>query len=58
MIAKFMRDVYNVLMKKKVLQLAIAAAGVAFLTLGLIQGDYSDTLQKAIRICMECIGIG
>lgn len=45
-------------MKKMIIRLAIAAIGVVLLILGLVQGDYSDTLQKAIRICMECIGIG
>ena len=58
MIAKLTRDAYNMFMNKKILRLAIAAVGVTLLTLGLTQGDYLDTLQKAIRICMECIGIG
>ncbi|MFQ9640159.1 MAG: CD1871A family CXXC motif-containing protein, partial [Eisenbergiella sp.] len=25
---------------------------------GLYQGGYQDTLHKAIRVCLECIGIG
>lgn len=45
-------------MKKKIIRFSIAAVGIVLLVLGLMQGDYLDTLQKAIRICMECIGIG
>ena len=45
-------------MNRRIIQLSIGAAGAAALVLGLVQGGYRDTLQKAIRICLECIGIG
>ncbi|MGN0292696.1 MAG: CD1871A family CXXC motif-containing protein [Lachnospiraceae bacterium] len=32
--------------------------GIICLTAGICQGDYRDTLVKAIMICLECIGIG
>ena len=32
--------------------------GVVFLCAGLYQGGFQDTLHKAIRVCLECIGIG
>ena len=32
--------------------------GIIFLCTGLYQGGYQDTLHKAIRVCLECIGIG
>jgi hypothetical protein len=32
--------------------------GAVLIAAGLSQGDYKDTLSKAIRICLECIGIG
>lgn len=32
--------------------------GVICLAAGFLQGDYRDTLVKAIMICLECIGIG
>ena len=39
-----------------------AAVAVVLLLLclgvGLAQGGYQTTLAKAVRICMECIGIG
>ncbi len=44
--------------KRHAAQLALAACGLAFLILGAAQGGYQTTMAKAIRICMECIGIG
>lgn len=41
-----------------IVRLMIAVAGIVALTFGLLQGGYQDTLQKAVRICLECIGIG
>ena len=34
------------------------AAGAGFLAAGIVLGQYKDVLQKAIRVCLECIGIG
>lgn len=45
-------------MKRRVVQAAVGVLGVLALVLGLLQGDYTDTLRKAIMICMECIGLG
>ena len=39
-------------------RLLIAGAGVIALALGIAQGGYQDTLAKAVRICLECVGIG
>ena len=39
-------------------RLAVAGAGLVSLALGVAQGGYRDTLGKAVRICLECIGIG
>lgn len=40
------------------IRLAAAGAGALFLALGIAQGGYQDTLSKAVRICLECVGIG
>ena len=40
------------------LRLAVLAAGIVFLAAGVIRGEFSDVLAKAMRICLECIGIG
>ena len=45
-------------MKRMIAQISIGVAGAAALLLGLLQGGYTDTLQKAVRLCLECIGIG
>ena len=45
-------------MRRLFLRIAIGIAGASALIVGLLQGGYRDTLQKAIRICLECIGIG
>ena len=33
-------------------------AGGALVVTGILAGDPAAVLQKAIRICMECVGIG
>lgn len=35
-----------------------ALAGVVFLAAGAAQGQFGVIWQKAVMICMECIGIG
>ena len=37
--------------------LLLALAGV-FLFVGILRGEPGMVLQKAIRVCLECIGIG
>lgn len=32
--------------------------GVLFTGLGIVQGQFAVIWQKAVMICMECIGIG
>ena len=36
----------------------LALAGAAFLLLGIVKGQAIAVLNKAIRVCLECIGIG
>ena len=36
----------------------LAFAGAVFLLFGIFKGQAAAVLNKAIRICMECIGIG
>ena len=43
---------------QRVLRLALLAAAVIFLILGVKNGGLRDVLIKAINICTECIGLG
>ena len=36
----------------------VMAAALAFIALGIARGEHSEVLKKAVRICLECIGIG
>lgn len=42
----------------RVLRAVVIAAGVVLVGIGLWQGQYGIVLQKAVKICLECIGIG
>lgn len=35
-----------------------ALAGAAFLCIGIFSGEYREVFEKAVRVCLECIGIG
>jgi hypothetical protein len=49
------KDVENT---KKIVRLVLVGAACALIIIGLIQDGFYDVLQKAIRICTECIGLG
>lgn len=44
--------------KRNILRIVLCVIAAAFLTAGILQGDFRTTWTKAIRICLECIGIG
>ncbi|WP_297392569.1 CD1871A family CXXC motif-containing protein [uncultured Peptoniphilus sp.] len=37
---------------------AMLALSIAFIILGVYRGEVDTVLSKAIRICLECVGIG
>ena len=43
---------------KAIAQVALLIAGVALLCFGIMRGEADLVLGKAIRLCLECIGIG
>lgn len=45
---------------KRILSLRIVMllCAAAFLVVGIIQQEHMEVLRKAVKICLECIGIG
>ena len=44
--------------KKAVFQIALLICGAAMLCYGAWRGEADTVLSKAIRLCLECVGIG
>lgn len=45
-------------MKKDLPALLTLTAAAVLIGIGLSQGQNAQVLAKAIRVCMECVGIG
>lgn len=43
---------------KKIVRLVLVGVACALIVIGMAQDGFYDVLQKAIRICTECIGLG
>lgn len=43
---------------RSILAAAVLLAGIAFVAVGVTRGEVAVVLQKAVVICMECIGLG
>ena len=44
--------------KKAAVQSMLLLAGVAMLCFGIWRGEAEMVLSKAIKLCLECVGIG
>ena len=43
---------------RKILCISLLLLGIGMIVLGILRGEAETVFQKAVRICMECIGIG
>lgn len=43
---------------EKAAQIFLLAAGLLFFLIGIFRGEAAVVLGKAIKLCMECVGIG
>lgn len=43
---------------KRIGTVIVISVGVILIILGVITREYDAVLEKSVRICMECIGIG
>jgi len=43
---------------RNIVRAAIIVAGIALMTVGILHGELTAIMRKAIVICLECIGIG
>lgn len=43
---------------KKLARLGLLVLSLSFVIYGSLRGEVVTVLQKAIRLCLECIGIG
>ena len=52
------KDGGTIMNKKIYAQIALLLAGVLMVGFGAWRGEAGTVLSKAIRLCMECVGIG
>lgn len=43
---------------KKSSQIVLLITGIAMVSYGVIRGEAAVVLGKAIKLCLECVGIG
>ncbi len=44
--------------RKMIIRILVFVAAVGLITAGLMDNGFADVMNKATRICYECIGIG
>ena len=45
-------------MKEKGIRITLLVLAAVLITAGVLNGGFSDTFNKGIRVCLECVGIG
>lgn len=49
---------HKAIAKVRALRFVVLFAALLFIAIGLMKQEHLHVLQKAVRICLECIGIG
>lgn len=44
--------------KRKLLSTVLFLLGIVLIALGILRGEENIVWEKAVKICLECIGIG
>lgn len=45
-------------MKRRIILIGIIILSCSAIIIGIVRGEVQTVLQKATRVCLECIGIG
>lgn len=45
-------------MKRTNIRIAVFVLSVFFIGIGIAKQEHLDVMQKAVMVCLECIGIG
>lgn len=43
---------------RKISQIVLVSTGIAMMGYGAVRGEAAAVLGKAIKLCLECVGIG
>ena len=53
-----MKGVILILKYRKISQFILLITGVSMMSYGAVRGEATVVLSKAIKLCLECVGIG